>query len=179
MHHPPFSTVAGFDKNLYGFLINLSLKFKKIKLILTGHAHIYECFIYNHEKIGVKSVDGNENANVSEIIGENRKKDKNYNNKGNLVYLITSGGGGGNLEKAVLRSMPKRPYRWSSNNISNSNEFFKRGNLKNSLRNDEFVKKFHHKSVIINHYLEIKIIRNKISIKVLDWNGKKIDELEI
>ncbi|MHA1819714.1 MAG: metallophosphoesterase [Promethearchaeota archaeon] len=98
-------------------------------------------------------------------------------NKERKVAFIVSGGGGGDLEKAVLHQLVPRPYHWTSDGIDTPPKFIPDNYWKKDLQNNDIIRKFHHKSAILHHFLRIFVRKDKIIIEVIDKENQKIDEI--
>jgi predicted phosphodiesterase len=95
------------------------------------------------------------------------------------INYIVSGGGGGVLDKWIMKKWTGRPYYWESNGHMQNLKFDLDTPKKHPLRNDLFIKNHHVKSIIKNHFLIVKIAQDQIEIKVRSWDNEEIESFTI
>jgi hypothetical protein len=97
----------------------------------------------------------------------------------NRIVAFIVAGGGGKMEKDVLKRFSSRIYKWDSSGLTTNPYFFHRGNPNSPLRNDSFIRQYHHRTIITHHFLKVSIIENAINLKVFNWQGNLLDEIKL
>ncbi|MHA1871929.1 MAG: metallophosphoesterase family protein [Promethearchaeota archaeon] len=143
LHEPMYSTsTRGSHKELERELMPLIINYG-INSVLTSHVHFFELF-------HIESFE-NKEVNFTQVI---------------------SGGGGGNLERAIFRKINKPPYLWEAPVHIASDRFFENGDRKSPLRNDEFIKKYQKIGFSRKHFVLIEVYSQEIKYFVYSDEGK-------
>jgi hypothetical protein len=146
LHNPPFSTGNdGCNPTLGPIFLTLISQYSKIRAIISGHAHIYQRFT-----MPVKNNEGSRNVH----------------------FLIL--GGGGKLSTEVLSRWAPIPYRWSSDGKLSAPIFTPQSGYQ-KIRNDEFIAKYHQKSVLSHNFMQLSIHGDTIQYKIFDWKNQLLD----
>jgi predicted phosphodiesterase len=155
LHKPPYSTGdVGVDPWLSQEIDVRIKRWKKVNVVFSGHCHFYQHFM--------------------QPIPDAEKH-------GRQVHFFVSGGGGGRLEKSVLQKIRfyRRPYYWTADGSDSQPHFIPYSRFVKNNQNNEFITKYHQKSRIFRHYIQVKVTEDMLLIKVFGWDGNCFDEIKI
>ncbi len=146
MHNAIYTTGDfGCDPDLEKIFLELIDKYK-IKLVLTGHSHLFEAFF---------------NPDI---------------NKPHGTAFIVNGGGGGRCDYNVLRWYSSTPYRWHGRVVVAKENMPEGRYPEDRFRNDEAVKRYQEFGKLTHELLYIKVDGHKLHIQAIEWGGRIIYE---
>lgn len=95
------------------------------------------------------------------------------NNRDSIIPLVVTGGAGTDLEKAIMIKWYYRPYLWLKTEITDPSDFIPKRFGKDR-QNDEFIKKFHRYSNLIQHLCKITVSRNGMNVTAIDTSNNVV-----